>query len=86
MALLVPDVPIETLARQAPPEVTLTRDERDRIAHLALALSQESNRRGGSLVEQVPYPERTEEQRAAARLTVLRILQAMHMLGYLDPP
>jgi hypothetical protein len=84
--LLVPQTPIEQLARQPPPEVTLTREERDRIAHLAMAITQESNRRGGSLIDQVPYPERTEEQRAASRLAVTRIVQAMHMLGYLDPP
>jgi hypothetical protein len=86
MSLLVPQVPIEQLARQSPPEVTLTRDERDRIAHLAVALTQESNRRGGSLVSEVPYTQRTDEQRAASRLAVTRIVQAMHMLGYLDPP
>jgi len=82
--LLVPQVPIERLSKQAPPEITLTREEKDRVAHLALALTQEGNRRGGSLAEQVPYPERTEEQRAAARMGVTRVLQALHMLGYLD--
>jgi len=82
--LHVPQEPIEALAKKEPPPVNLSRDERDRIAHLALALSQECNRKAGEILPQVPYPERTAAQQAAARLTVVRVVQAMVLLGYLE--
>jgi hypothetical protein len=83
--ILVPKKPLPELAQDTPPQITLTREERDRIAHLAVLIAQAENRRGGDLTIQVPYEERTDEQKAAARLSVIRILQAMMMLGYLEP-
>jgi hypothetical protein len=84
MTLHVPQKPVEALAQEPPPDVTLTRDERDRIAHLALEIAIAENRRGGNLSPVVPYLDRTEDQKAAARLTVVRVIQAMTMLGYLE--
>jgi hypothetical protein len=79
---------IEALARQNPPELRLTREECDRIAHLSLLLAQERNKKGGSVIltgkDLLPYREWPEESRAAARRTIVRVLESLVMLGYLD--
>lgn len=84
--VLMPDEPIERLAKQSPPEVTLSPDELFRIAHLSVALSQESNRKAGDVSPAIPFTEWDAGRKAAAKLGVLRVLQAMHMLGYLEKP
>jgi hypothetical protein len=82
MGLLIPETSVEQLARETPPEVSLTPGERMRIAHLAYALSQESNRRAGSLETLTPFDAMPAEKKQAASLGVLRVIQAMHLLGY----
>jgi hypothetical protein len=82
----MPQVPVEQLSKQAPPDVELSREEKDRIAHLALALSQESNRRAGDLSPAVPYFELPEERKAVARQTIVRVIQALKMLDYIEGP
>jgi hypothetical protein len=84
--LLVPETPIEQIARDAPPQIMLSKKERDRIAHLALLISQQENRKAGDLTAQPDYTERPEAYREASRLTVVRVIQAMTMLGYLEKP
>ena len=86
MSLLLPQEPIERLAAQSPPEVTLTPDELFRVAHLSVALSQESNRKAGDLTAAVHFHQWEEGRKAAAKLGVMRVLQALHMLGYLEKP
>jgi|SRR5580692_1088480 hypothetical protein len=81
---------IEALALQTPPDLHLSRAECDRIAHLALLLAQERNRKGGSVIltgrDLIPFEQWPEESRATARRTVVRLLEALAMLGYLEPP
>lgn len=84
--LLLPQEPIERLAKQSPPEVTLSPDELFRVAHLSVALSQESNRKAGDMTVAIPFDQWDAGRKAAAKLGVLRVLQALHMLGYLEKP
>jgi hypothetical protein len=84
--LVVPQKPVEEIARDAPPEITLIQEERDRVAHLATELARAENARAGALDPSfIPYPERSDLQKAAARLGVVRVIQALTMLGYLEP-
>jgi hypothetical protein len=90
MPILTPQESVESLAAQIPPEITLSPEEQDRIAHLALALTQEAKRRRDALridVDDrgmVPYRERDAQQRANMRAGVIRVVQALQMLGYLE--
>jgi hypothetical protein len=82
---------IDSLARQTPPAIDLTREACDRIAHLSLLLAQERSRKGGGSViltgkELIPYDKWPEESRATARRTIIRVVEALTMLGYLEAP
>jgi len=81
----------DELAEMQPPTIALSQHDLDRIARLALHLTQAELRRNGAAARLnrapgalVPYEERPEEQRAASRTTIVRILQALTMLGYID--
>ena len=80
----------DALAEMQPPTVALSDGDLDRIARLALMLTQAELRRNPSAQRfaapamAVPYEERPEAQRAASRTTVVRVLQALTMLGYID--
>jgi hypothetical protein len=86
----LPNQELETLGRQSPPAITLAREELDRVAKLALLLTQEEFRRNVAAPRivtpdiLVPYEDRPEQTRAGSRTTVVRVLQALTMLGYLD--
>jgi hypothetical protein len=83
-------LPIESLASKSPPDIALGRDELERIAHLARALHQHAQRAGHVVfspdVDLRPYPELPEAQRIAMRNAVLRVLQSLVMLGWIDLP
>jgi hypothetical protein len=89
-ALWVPKQSDDTLAKMQPPIITLAVHELDRIARLGLMLTQEEARRNPASKRimhpamLVPYEERTEESRAAMRTSVVRVLQALAMLGHID--
>lgn len=68
-----------TLARQQPPETNLTREDLDAVGHLAMLLQQGTTAKDGYLT--LP-----EERRQAIRGGVLRIVQAMVLLGWIEPP
>jgi len=79
---------IENLARHAPPElVNVTPDALDAIAHLTNELARRANLIAvpGSSTW-VPYRERSEVQRRTYRVTVMRLIQAMVMLGWIELP
>jgi len=79
--------PIESIAKRDAPHVQLHSDQLDRIAHLAIALTQAEARRHGVILspyEAIPYNERPEDARASARRAIVKVIQALEMLGYLD--
>lgn len=80
-------VPLPTLAKQTIPDVspTLGDEGPDQIAELARLIDQEERTRGGMLDSQVPYHELPKRQRLALRVSVIRVVQAMVMLGYIEP-
>jgi hypothetical protein len=83
------DTPLEVLAKDKPPPVTLSVDEQRRVACLALMLTQEAARRESlvlSSAQLLPWHERPEEAREAMRMGVVRVVQALSMLGYIEPP
>lgn len=76
---------LEALA-QNPPELTLTDEDQNQIACLALMLDQAEAARLGLHVathRMVPYLQRSEASRAAMRMSVVRVIQAMKLLGWL---
>jgi hypothetical protein len=80
------DVPIEILARNAP-NVGIGLEEADRIAALALLIAQERARAAGVVMTPalaVPYAERTPDWRAANRATVVHVVQALVLLGWIE--
>jgi hypothetical protein len=85
-----PDVPMgdSLLATQEPPRVDLPKESLDRIARLSLALTQAQIARARVVVtagELVPYDERPDQARANMRAGVVRVIQALILLGYIDP-
>lgn len=81
------EVPVEELAQLEPPEIGLSNDAADRIAHLALRLTQVHAQRAQLIVTpaaQRPYHERTEAERAAMRAGVIRVVQALVILGWTE--
>jgi hypothetical protein len=61
----------------------------DRVADLALRMTREDARRAMlpmSGPNARPYLERTANERAAARATVMQILKALVLLGWIEPP
>lgn len=73
------EVPLETLAKQRPPETNLSREDLDAIAHLAMMLQTR-------LPLSTPYTSLTEDQRVALRNVVLSVVWSMHMLGWIEAP
>ena len=63
--------------------------ECDRIADLALRMTREDARRAMlpmSGPNARPYADRTANERAAARATVMQLLKALVLLGWIEPP
>jgi len=84
---LVNGTSVGELASREPPRVQLSAEALDRIAHLAIALTQAEARRHGVILspyEAIPYRERPEDARASARRAIVKVIQALEMLGYLD--
>jgi hypothetical protein len=79
-------IPVETLAKQDPPSVAMSQEELDNVANLAMLLSVAANERGGLLRDPnwKPFTALPEEKRADMRRGVHRVVQALHMLGWLD--
>ena len=75
----------QALARRAPKLENLGADSLDDIGRLALLISQVEGCES-SLVQPVPYHELPERTRANQRATVLRIVQAMVLLGWIEAP
>lgn len=73
----------EQLAEQ-PPEVHLDKPALDRIARLALLTAAAMNRRERLVLPDVRWEDKTPEQQAAARRGVLRVIQALASLGYIE--
>jgi hypothetical protein len=74
----------DELLAQEPPEVHLSRDELNRVARLALLVAIAMNRRERLLGPEVRWEDKTPEAQGAARLGVLRVIQALALLGYLE--
>jgi hypothetical protein len=78
---------VQALAKRSPPSVDLSPEQCDRIAALALALSQEGQRKSGLVLtgwEAMPYEDRPVEQRAAMRRGVVRLIEALKLLEYIE--
>jgi hypothetical protein len=78
----------EYLARRAP-ELDLTIEQLDEIAALAHRITRVHAERAGIPTEPIhmrPYAERTSQERAAMRAGVLRVLQALILIGWLELP
>lgn len=74
----------QVLARKAPKLENLGADSLDDIARLALLISQVEGCEGA--LAKIPYHELPERTRANQRATVLRIAQAMVLLGWIEAP
>jgi len=80
------ELPLEALAKH-PPDVGMGIEQADRIAALALLIAQERARAAGVVMSPalaVPYAERTADWRAANRATVVHIVQALVLLGWIE--
>jgi hypothetical protein len=71
---------LEELAAKPPPDIAISPDEADAIACLALSIAH----RQSTIADPryVPYLERDPRQRATMRNSVIRVVQAMALLGY----
>jgi hypothetical protein len=81
---------LERLASQRPPDVALDREQLDTIAKLAHMLTQRHAEQTDprfvlSPLLHVPYEARSEESRAGMRTGVVRVIQALTMLGLIEP-
>jgi hypothetical protein len=75
----------QALARRAPKLENIGADALDDIARLALLISQVEGCES-VLARPVQYHELPERTRANQRATVLRIVQAMVLLGWIEAP
>lgn len=86
MTLIDPE--IEALAQHAP-DVDLPIDAANRIAALALRITHIAQERSGIPTDPIhrrPFSERTSQERAANRMGVIRVVQALILLGWLELP
>lgn len=71
------------------PELALSQEQLDAIARTARTIAQRQTRRQrGILTERDarPYDECTRQERAGMRAGVLRVLQTLVILGYIERP
>jgi hypothetical protein len=82
------DLPLEALASGPEPSIdNLDADAANRIAELARLLAQKSARANGDLAADFrPYLELDEKTRSRMRNGVIRVVQALVLLEYIDPP
>jgi|HubBroStandDraft_6_1064221.scaffolds.fasta_scaffold628046_2 hypothetical protein len=84
--IVMPEAHDAALAKRAP-DLTITMDEAHRIARLAFLIAYEQRRNSGLvLTGQRSWDGMTSEQRKSSALGVLRVVQAMILLGYVEPP
>lgn len=88
---LVREVPIERLVQQAEQlNFNINKDDLERIAHLALEIAQAQLRRDPvnalDLRSFAGYRERSERERAQLCAHVVRVMQAMVVLGWIARP
>jgi hypothetical protein len=77
----------EALAASPPELVTFTMDDARRIARLAFLITCEAQRRAHPLAPRGPrWEELPPERQAASAAGVVRVLQALMLLGWVDPP
>lgn len=80
---------IENLAEH-PPRIAVSREQADEIAALTLLISQKELRRrnppGLVLSDLVPFSERSEADRTILAGHVIRTLQALVLLGWIELP
>jgi len=81
-------VPLSALAQGQIPDVApFFGDEgADRVAELARSIDLEERRAAGMLVRDPPYTELPERVRIGQRVAVIRVVQALVLLGWIDPP
>jgi hypothetical protein len=75
----LPGPTIEQLAAVRPPETNIDKENLDRIAALAWELQ-----RKATMHLLPPYQSLDERQRESCRASVLRTVQALHLLGWID--
>lgn len=78
-------LPLASLATQAP-RVDLDKHALDTIADLALRIAHHSASPSQLGVDLRPYVDRSELERARMRSGVLRVIQALVLLGWIDLP
>lgn len=77
----------EALAASAPDLVAFTMEDARRVARLALLITHEAQRRKHPLDPRGPrWEEFPPERRAAAAAGAFRVVQALMLLGWIDPP
>jgi len=83
------DSALAQLAQQFLPETSLGNDAADQVAHLSLLIAQRLATENAAVISPAmmrPYRERSGSERLAMRQGVLRIVQALVLLGWIDPP
>jgi len=86
---LYTDSALSHLAQQPLPETSLGPDGADQVAHLALMIAQRLAAQHATVIpphSARPYRERSEQERMAMRIGVLRVLEALVLLGWIDAP
>lgn len=88
---LVREVPIESLVAKAEQlNFNINKDDLERIAHLALEIAQAQMRRDPVNVVDIRslrgYRERTVQERAQLCAHVVRVMQALVVLGWIARP
>ena len=88
-SLLLPDEPLEELARQGVAvDLGMSVEEVERLAALSYAINLADARRRGTPLDSnyVPYLELPSARRAAVRQGIVRLIQAMVVLGWIERP
>ena len=78
-------VPLSALAKQKPPDIGLSNGAADEIACLAYMLAQEELRAVDPLVGRSPWADAPVSSRLKMRAGVVRVVQALVLLGYIEP-
>jgi len=85
MTELLTSAALENLARQPLPAFFVDDEHADQIAHLALLITQVNARVLPAGVAR-PFHDRTQNERDAMRMGVYRVIQALVLLGWIEPP
>jgi hypothetical protein len=85
MPALVTDSALEYLSSQPLPPLAFDETHAEQVAHLALLIAQKGARVLPAQLAR-PFRDRTESERIAMQLGVLRVVQALVLLGWIEPP